>query len=48
MAEIGGILGPFSIGLIYDYTNDFNNALYFFSIVFLCMLIPLLLLKKLD
>ena len=48
MAEIGGILGPFSIGLIYDYTNDFNNALYFFSIVFLCMLIPLLLLRKLD
>ena len=46
MAEIGGILGPFSIGVIYDYTNDFNNALSFYSIILFVMLGPLFLLKK--
>jgi len=46
MAEIGGILGPFSIGFIYDYTNDFNHALIFYSIVFFVILIPLFLLKN--
>ena len=46
MAEIGGILGPFSIGFIYDYTNDFNYALIFYSIVFFVILIPLFLLKN--
>jgi len=46
MAEIGGILGPFSIGFIYDYTNDFNHALIFYSIVFFVILLPLFLLKN--
>ena len=45
--EIGGVLGPFIIGLIYDYSNNFNTALSFYIIIIILMLFPLYLLRKL-
>ena len=48
LAEIGGILGPFSIGLIYDITNNFNSALAFYSIILFVMIIPILVLKRIN
>jgi cyanate permease len=46
--EIGGVLGPFIIGLIYDYSNNFNTALSFYIIIIILMLFPLYLLRKLT
>ena len=48
MAEIGGIIGPVSIGIIYDYSNNFNTALSFYSFILVVMIIPVILLKRLD
>ena len=48
MAEIGGIIGPVSIGIIYDYSNNFNTALSFYSFILAVMIIPVILLKRLD
>ena len=45
--EIGGVLGPFSIGLIYDYTQNFNTALSFYIIMITCSFLPLYILKNL-
>ena len=48
MAEIGGIIGPISIGIIYDYYNNFNYALGFYSLILIVMIIPVMFLKKLN
>ena len=48
LAELGAILGPFSIGLIYDITNNFNSALAFYSIILFVMIIPILVLKRIN
>lgn len=46
--QIGGVLGPYSIGIIYDLTQDFNNALTFNILVTLLSFLPLYLLAKLK
>ena len=46
--EIGGVLGPFSIGIIYDYYTDFNIALSFYALLITLMIVPLYILKKLK
>ena len=48
MAEIGGIIGPISVGIIYDYYNNFNYALGFYSLILIVMIIPVMFLKKLN
>jgi cyanate permease len=46
--EIGGVIGPFTIGLIYDYYTDFNIALSFYALLITFMIIPLYILNKLK
>jgi cyanate permease len=46
--EIGGVLGPFSIGIIYDYYTDFNIAISFYALLITLMIVPLYILKKLK
>ena len=48
ISEIGGVLGPFSIGIIYDYYTDFNIALSFYALLITLMIVPLYILKKLK
>ncbi len=48
ITEIGGVLGPFSIGLIYDYTQNFNTALSFYTAILLLAFFPLYLIRKLK
>ena len=44
--EIGGVLGPFFIGLIYDLYNNFNIALTIYSIIMFMMLLPIFIIRK--
>ena len=44
--QIGGVLGPFFMGLIYDLYNNFNIALTMYSIIMFIMLLPLLIIRK--
>jgi len=44
--EIGGVLGPFFIGLIYDLYSNFNIALTIYSIIMFMMLLPILIIRK--
>lgn len=46
--EIGGVIGPFTIGLIYDYYTDFNIALSFYALLITFMIVPLYILNKLK
>ena len=39
-AEIGGVLGPFSLGVFSDQTGSFNSALMMLAMV--CMMLVLL------
>ena len=32
-AEIGGVLGPVSLGLLYDFTGSFNTGLYLLTAI---------------
>ncbi|MFT4798846.1 MAG: CP family cyanate transporter-like MFS transporter, partial [Candidatus Azotimanducaceae bacterium] len=32
-AEVGGVLGPVTMGLFFDYTGGFNASLYFLTAV---------------
>jgi len=38
VAELGGVLGPFSIGFLADLTGDFNASLLMISCVCLCLI----------
>ena len=44
--QIGGVLGPFFMGLVYDLYNNFNIALSIYSIVMFMMLLPLFIIRK--
>ena len=44
--EIGGVLGPFFIGFMYDIYNNFNVALSIYSIIMFIMLLPLFIIRK--
>jgi predicted MFS family arabinose efflux permease len=44
--QIGGVLGPFFMGLVYDLYNNFNIALTIYSIIMFIMLLPLLIIRK--
>ena len=44
--EIGGVLGPFFIGLIYDLYSNFNIALTIYSIIMFMMLLPIFIIRK--
>ena len=44
--EIGGVLGPFFIGLIYDLYNNFNVALSLYALLMFIMIFPLYILKN--
>ncbi len=44
--QIGGVLGPFFMGLVYDLYNNFNIALSIYSIIMFMMLLPLFIIRK--
>ena len=44
--QIGGVLGPFFMGLVYDLYNNFNIALSIYSIIMFMMLFPLFIIRK--
>lgn len=46
-AEVGGVLGPLSLGLFYDVTGGFSAGLYFLSAVSVLLVISSVVLKSL-
>ncbi len=46
-AEVGGVLGPVSLGLLYDFSHDFTLSLYLLSAIGLSTAIGALRLKRL-
>lgn len=44
--QIGGVLGPFFIGLIYDIYNNFNIALSVYSLIMFIMIFPLFIIRN--
>ena len=44
--EIGGVLGPFFIGYIYDIYNNFNIALSIYAIIMFMMLFPIFVIRN--
>ena len=44
--EIGGVLGPFFIGLIYDLYSNFNIALSLYALLMFIMIFPIYILKN--
>ncbi len=36
-AEVGGVLGPLGLGVVYDVTGSFSAALYILAVVALCL-----------
>ena len=46
-AEVGGVLGPMSLGLLYDWTNEFNTGLFMLTGVAVMIFLGTLRLKML-
>ena len=46
-AEVGGVLGPISLGLLYDWTGDFDAGLYLLTAVATLLWLAVLRLKRL-
>ena len=46
-AEVGGVLGPVSLGLLYDFSHDFTLSLYLLCAIGLSTAIGALRLKRL-
>ncbi|MFP6807903.1 MAG: MFS transporter [Pseudomonadales bacterium] len=46
-AEVGGVLGPLSLGLLYDVSHDFSFGLYLLTVVAIAIAIGTLKLKSL-
>jgi cyanate permease len=46
-AEVGGVLGPMSLGLLYDWTNGFNTGLFMLTGVAMMIFLGTLRLKRL-
>lgn len=44
--QIGGVLGPFFTGLIYDIYNNFNIALSVYSLIMFIMIFPLFIIRN--
>ena len=47
-AEVGGVLGPLGLGLIYDLTHGFDAGLYTLTVVATLMLLGTLRLSRLT
>jgi MFS family permease len=44
--EIGGVLGPFFIGFIFDIYNNFNIALSIYALIMFMMLFPIFIIRN--
>lgn len=44
--EIGGVLGPFFIGFIFDIYNNFNIALSIYALIMFMMLFPIFVIRN--
>ncbi len=44
--EIGGVLGPFFIGLVFDIYNNFNIALSIYALIMFIMLFPIFIIRN--
>ena len=47
-AEVGGVLGPLSLGFLYDLTHGFDSGLYMLTIVSIILILGAIRLKKLS